>query len=406
MNRAEFVSTSLGIRGIMTNRQSFTSVFRLDAIGFEGKRMKLLRNALPASLRTPAAEFLRLLRDPRGHLARGLLETRRQLELTMLTIGDDQPLEEADATSADDSSDERPLGTVIERTTLLEELQLLGLQLSHAGVTRVWQLAGGESDLVRALRQAVSDEEPTSAVWADRESGSSAGTETEATAVSRLDLLELENDPTKPISTVRLPPGLKQLDYSGHWMGTSEIQRLARLRTLEMLSLDGLVIHDADLAVIARLGALRRLYLDGCPITDRGLRRLAPLRRLEVLSLRDTVVSAAGLMTLREFPRLREVLLSGTMVDDDSLHAVAGLPSIERLELDHTRVTGVGVRQLSVARSLRSVSLDGTAVSEADIDALLAAAGEIESISLFGTNVDRAAADRLAARWPNCEFDC
>ena len=49
---------------------------------------------------------------------------------------------------------------------------------------------------------------------------------------------------------------------------------------------------------------------------------------------------------------------------------------------------------------------DGTAVSEADIDALLAAAGEIESISLFGTNVDRAAADRLAARWPNCEFDC
>jgi hypothetical protein len=138
---------------------------------------------------------------------------------------------------------------------------------------------------------------------------------------------------------------------------------------VSVVSLDGALVTDADLAALEGLTGLRRLYLNGTPVTDAGLAHLRDLPALEVLELRETAIGDAGLRHLTGLPRLSVLLLYGTRVTDAGAARLAGLPRLEELSLSCTSVGDASLAALAGCPTLRVLRLSGTAVTDAGVAA-------------------------------------
>ena len=82
-------------------------------------------------------------------------------------------------------------------------------------------------------------------------------------------------------------------------VGAATMAQIGRLRRLDILSLDGTTVTDADLAALKDLADLRYLVLSDTNITDAGLVHLAGLLNLATLHVGGTKVTAAGVARLK-----------------------------------------------------------------------------------------------------------
>lgn len=88
------------------------------------------------------------------------------------------------------------------------------------------------------------------------------------------------------------------LDFSNAALSDSDLPRIAKLRYIKQLNLNGLPITDASLLPIRSLPYLSELDLGGTKVTDQGIAGLDTLRNLCTLRVTGTNVSYAALEKL------------------------------------------------------------------------------------------------------------
>jgi internalin A len=107
-------------------------------------------------------------------------------------------------------------------------------------------------------------------------------------------------------------------------------------------------VTDAGLKELARLKSLQALSLGGPKVTDAGLKELARLKSLQKLELSHTGVTDAGLKHLAALKSLRELDLSLTKVTHAGLKELAGM-KLKRLNFDRSLQTDVGLKHYLAA---------------------------------------------------------
>jgi internalin A len=105
-------------------------------------------------------------------------------------------------------------------------------------------------------------------------------------------------------------------------------------------------VTDAGLKGLARLKSLQALSLRGTQVTDKGLKELAGLKNLICLDLGNTPVTNAGLKELAALKSLRSLDVQDTKVTDAGLKELAGLTNLQTLSLFGAKVTEAGISAL------------------------------------------------------------
>jgi internalin A len=157
------------------------------------------------------------------------------------------------------------------------------------------------------------------------------------------------------------------------------LKELTRLTELQTLSLDGVQVQDADLAVLAGM-KLRELHFPkdartdlaskhykaamDCPaevvtvwiFTDYDLYKMPPDVRSSVRSLSlGPRITDQGLKYVARLSQLQRLDLRLTNMTDAGLKELAGLKQLELLDLSDTRVTDAGLKELTGLKQLRHV---------------------------------------------------
>jgi hypothetical protein len=165
----------------------------------------------------------------------------------------------------------------------------------------------------------------------------------------------------------------------------ADLLRVADLRQIENLALNGSRTTDPGLANLGSLGKLNSLYLNLPGITDAGLVHLNGLSSLLKLSIvRDTPITDAGLVHLKRLESLQFLDLSDAKISGAGLVHLQHLNRLERLNLSGCEVTDAGLASLAGPTSLRVLNLSGSVVTDAGLEHLKVL------INLYDLKLDRA----------------
>ena len=146
--------------------------------------------------------------------------------------------------------------------------------------------------------------------------------------------------------------GLRLTNASGEGM-----RFIKEMKSLECLTLPGR-IDDAGLAEVAEQRSLKRLHFSGKNlVTNEGLAVLAKLSSLEELSLTGSRIGDDGLVHLAKLPSLRYLMLYGENFSDAGMAHLKNVPSLKILNLAHLKqITDEGVEYLSGLENIENVT--------------------------------------------------
>jgi serine/threonine protein kinase/Leucine-rich repeat (LRR) protein len=236
--------------------------------------------------------------------------------------------------------------------------------------TRALTLKAGERPLVRVHLEPLpdpaaakaglekgTDPDRAAAEWAFGIGVSGNGIDVELAGGKVLRVLKLADLPRERFS-------IRAIDLWGNARTTDDgLARLAGLKSLEDLGINGAGITDAGLRHLASCPGLKRLDLTGTRVSDAGLKHLNPVNSLEVLGLGWSRLTDAGLQDLaKNHPRLKVLIVNDTKITDTGLESLAALKDLVGLDVSETAVTSAGLRRLAGLTALESLSLQGTAV--------------------------------------------
>jgi peroxiredoxin len=194
------------------------------------------------------------------------------------------------------------------------------------------------------------------------------------------------------------------------------ISELAKLRSLESLSIAGPGVTDEALAHVARLTNLQSLSLFGCPIGDEGLSRLTTLRSLKSFTLMsgaqvtvaglnhlnalthlthlqaDVIARDATVLKIGGLTELQYLMLSpsqGSTFRDQDLACLAGLTKLKSLQLGSTqlKITDAGMARLAGLTALERLVLGGVGVSDRSL-AIVGGLPKLDLLTIEGTFTD------------------
>ena len=143
------------------------------------------------------------------------------------------------------------------------------------------------------------------------------------------------------------------------------LSNLARLTSLEVLSLGGSRIGDAALAHVAKLPSLRFLQLWGENFSNKGLVHLRDIPSLRLLSLEQLRVTDEGLAHLSELTELECLDLKNMSgVTEEGMSHLRKLRSLKKLNIGRAQVGDKGLAHLKEIRSLESLNMPPTDVTD------------------------------------------
>ena len=125
---------------------------------------------------------------------------------------------------------------------------------------------------------------------------------------------------------------LNEADLSGCSVRDADLDVVAELPRLRILSLASDRLSNAALSYLAKSQSVEELDLNSTNVTDEGLKRLARLPRLRELNLEDTGVTGNGLRYLHAIGSLEVLTVSN--VDEDCFEAIGGLTSLRTLGIN------------------------------------------------------------------------
>lgn len=203
-------------------------------------------------------------------------------------------------------------------------------------------------------------------------------------------------------------------------LGIEQTSEVAKLESLERLTMKGCRVRCEALTPLQKLKSLNSLFLTSNPVDDikalGGLTEIgtlglgstrvndaiapvvAGMRDLKKLWLTSTEVSSELLPSLSALDQLEVLPLGRTRVSDRHLEVLAGLPALSTVDLTDTAVTNQGIRRLASHGWLKELYLDGTHVDDGIIDALEPL--PLRMLSVERTSISASGLQRLRASLP------
>ncbi|MBC8868320.1 MAG: hypothetical protein H8E44_02825 [Planctomycetes bacterium] len=226
-------------------------------------------------------------------------------------------------------------------------------------------------------------------------------------SVTGLELLSIQRTYVTDAGLARLAtlPKLKELHLvDSHGLLTDRgLACLAKLRSLQRLTLSGPQFSDEAGKHVGKLTNLQFLEFGGGRITDRVFARIAPLKSLEELRIASywrrgnevTGITGVGISRLR-LKSLKKLELSGPGVTGRGLEVLADIPSLRSLDLQDAHLNDRGLRALSKVSQLRSLNLSRQSIGDDGL-AELSALANLEELVLDGTSVSDSGLRHLAS---------
>jgi beta-lactamase regulating signal transducer with metallopeptidase domain len=159
---------------------------------------------------------------------------------------------------------------------------------------------------------------------------------------------------------------LRVLSLAGSQVTDSGLRKLSTLTELESLTLrDAHHLTEAGIAELARLPQLRRLELTNAHFEDVALDRLAGMRTLEELSVEGRNLSDETIEIAARMPNLRSLSLDlpNSQVDREAVISLHALPKLACLNLRCLEIPDDALFAVKSLASLRSLSLGDSRVS-------------------------------------------
>lgn len=160
-----------------------------------------------------------------------------------------------------------------------------------------------------------------------------------------------------------LPHDIQRMSYQdvcffshGITLSDSDLYRLAEIRNLSVLNIQGKTITDSSLPALKRMRHLYGLALLDTQLTDEGLGQLALLPKLDRLALQGPRITDASLSQLKSLPRLEYLNLDKTSVTDTCLGQLSKMTGLRELDLKQTKVTAAGIAKLKLALPRTAIS--------------------------------------------------
>jgi Leucine-rich repeat (LRR) protein len=179
---------------------------------------------------------------------------------------------------------------------------------------------------------------------------------------------------------------LKQIYASGFTIISGMLENLAHCKNLEVVSMPGSLLNDADIASLGTLAKLRTLDLSGSKVTGAAFATWSPHSQLTGLNLHDaagvndailkniehafpkvedldlklaaTGFSGAGATLLGKLRSLHTLRLSGAGVTDEAAAQLAHCDGLTLLAIPAARLTDLGVAALAKLPNLAELSID------------------------------------------------
>lgn len=148
---------------------------------------------------------------------------------------------------------------------------------------------------------------------------------------------------------------LKKTGFEAGRISSVGLNRLRKLREIELLNLYGNNFEDAGLESLGQLLKLRELNLSLLAITDGALEHLRPLKELRQLDLlysegfAGPKITDKGVNHLAQLSQLTALNLTGARISDAGLERLEGLKGLTNLQLVRTQVTTAGLRSFEAA---------------------------------------------------------
>ncbi len=135
-----------------------------------------------------------------------------------------------------------------------------------------------------------------------------------------------------------------QMDLNGSSVTDEGVKHLAKLTTLESISLSGTKITNAGLSAIEGLPNITSINLAGCTVTLPMMQSLSKFEKLEVLSLESTKVGDNELPPLANMGLLKDLNLNYCAITDNGFKVLGTLKSLEVLKVAYTSINGSGMQ--------------------------------------------------------------
>lgn len=206
--------------------------------------------------------------------------------------------------------------------------------------------------------------------------------------LSTLQHLTLEGSRISPSGILSLAKldALLELSLTVQEIDGVAIESIAGLPALERLNIIGHGPKGAALASLAKASNLRSLTLRIPELNDSLIPTINQLQRLGTLDLKGTSISDRGLSKLSALPSLRNLNLSGTRISRSNFGAIGALHALEALDLSYTDVVDEAVRALAPLQRLRVLNLRRTLVTSEIIPSLDALAS-LEALDISDTAI-------------------
>ena len=199
---------------------------------------------------------------------------------------------------------------------------------------------------------------------------------------------------------------------------------LARIESLEELTVGGKEVTDEGIGYLTRLKRLKALSIYGCPnVTNKGLAKLTALKSLQDLSVGGTSITITGLSCLNELPNLTKLRLGDVQQDgfalnisklknleqlslqlrhkrigkdivydqlrDQDLACLAGLTQLTWLQVAHGGITDDGLKHLGDLTNIERLSIGGEKITDKGLLHLMNM-HKLDTMTLSGSFTDAA----------------
>lgn len=161
---------------------------------------------------------------------------------------------------------------------------------------------------------------------------------------------------------------VRRLKLSGSSITDDQLKLLKGLPLL-MLDLRNTGITDDGIETISGMNGLKSLLIQGCPnLTGAGIQKLAKLKTVEVLDLSESVVGDEDVKPLLQHSKIYLLFMQNcTNITDKSIDEILKLNHLVSLRLGGTQVSINGIEKLKAHKNLTFIGLRGMKIGGKNI---------------------------------------
>ncbi|MDQ5938089.1 MAG: eukaryotic-like serine/threonine-protein kinase [Cyanobacteriota bacterium erpe_2018_sw_21hr_WHONDRS-SW48-000092_B_bin.40] len=149
------------------------------------------------------------------------------------------------------------------------------------------------------------------------------------------------------------------------------LSSIAKLTSLETLSLQAMELNPDSTAYLNRLTNLKSLAFYSCKIDPAVFANLIPISKVQTLFFDGGANVSAQIKVIANNAHLESLTISSAVLSKDDLKAVSSMASLRTLSLQYSSLTNDDLKMLTALTNLRDLDISFTKVDDKCVDTLL-----------------------------------